>query len=294
MGAERRPWPPGVEEVRVQLGGKVAVVTGAASGIGRATAAAFAAAGMRVVLADIEEGPLAEATAALAAEGAEVVAVPTDVSLAASVASLRDAALDAFGAVHVVHNNAGVGAGGPIWTLTEADWQWVLGVNLMGVVHGVSTFVPLLIEQGEGHVVNTASVAGLVSAPMLGPYNASKHAVVTLSETLHADLQLAGITGVGVSVVCPGFVRTRIAASARNRPAHLRPEGTAALDEAAAGVMDQLVAGGIDPAEVAAAIVEAVRENRFWVLTHPAMDPFIAARTERILAREAPAITPIL
>lgn len=278
----------------MELEGKVAVVTGAASGIGRATAQAFAEAGMKVVLADIEEAPLVEAARALAAAGAEVVAVPTDVSDAGSVAALRDRALEAFGAVHVVHNNAGVGAGGPLWEVTEADWQWVLGVNLMGVVHGIRAFVPLFIAAGEGHVVNTASVAGLVSSPMLGPYNASKHAVVTISETLHADLQLAGATGVGVSVVCPGFVRTRIAEAARNRPAHLGPAGGPPADGPAAAMVAQMVAAGIDPAEVAAAVVGAVRENRFWVLTHPAMDPYIAARTERILAREAPAITPIL
>ena len=142
----------------------------------------------------------------------------TDVSDAASVQALRDRALDRFGAVHLVHNNAGIGLGGPIWEVSEEDWRWILGVNLWGVIHGVATFVPLLIEQGEGHVVNTASIAGLIAAPFLGPYNATKQAVVAISETLFKDLQAVGAP-IGVSVLCPGFVQTRIAESERNRPA---------------------------------------------------------------------------
>jgi NAD(P)-dependent dehydrogenase (short-subunit alcohol dehydrogenase family) len=155
------------------LTGKVAVVTGAASGIGKAVALRAADEGMRVVLADIEEAPLKEADGEVAARGAETLTVVTDVSDAASVRALRDRALDAFGAVHLVHNNAGVGGGGPIWEVPEQDWRWILSVNLWGVVNGIAAFVPLLIEQGEGHVVNTASIAGLVTAPFLGPYNAT-------------------------------------------------------------------------------------------------------------------------
>src|SRR5580704_6437907 len=199
---------------------KVAVITGGASGIGKAVAARAAAEGMKIVVADIEEGPLKEAEAEISSTGADVLGVVADVSDAASVRDVRDRALDRFGAVHLVHNNAGIGLGGPIWEVSEQDWRWILGVNLWGVVHGIATFVPLLLEQGEGHIVNTASVAGLIVAPFLGPYNATKQAVVAISETLFKDLQSVGAPmGVGVSVLCPGFVRTRIAESDRNRPA---------------------------------------------------------------------------
>ena len=173
---------------------------------------------MKIVLGDIEEGPLKEAVDDLTSKGAEALGVVTDVSDAASVRALRDRALDRFGTVHLVHNNAGIGLGGPIWEVSEEDWRWILGVNLWGVVHGVATFVPVLIEQGEGHVVNTASIAGLIAAPFLGPYNATKQAVVAISETLFKDLQAVGAP-IGVSVLCPGFVQTRIAESDRNRPA---------------------------------------------------------------------------
>src|SRR5580698_5014975 len=205
------------------LGGKVAVITGGASGIGRAVAERAAAEGMQLVLGDIEEGPLQQAVDDLTGAGAEVIGGRTDVADRASVEALRDRALDRFGAVHLVHNNAGIGLGGPIWEVTEEDWRWILGVNLWGVVHGVATFTPLLIEQGEGHIVNTASVAGLIAAPFLGPYNATKQAVVAISETLFKDLQAVGAP-VGVSVLCPGFVRTRIAESERHRPEWAAPD----------------------------------------------------------------------
>ena len=194
------------------LQGKVAVITGGASGIGRAVAGRAAAEGMKVVLGDIEEGPLKEAVGDLTSSGAEALGVVTDVSDGASVEALRDQALDRFGAVHLVHNNAGIGLGGPIWEVSEEDWRWILGVNLWGVIHGVRTFTPLLVEQGEGHIVNTASIAGFIAAPFLGPYNATKQAVVAISETLFKDLQ-AVASPVGVSVLCPGFVQTRIASA---------------------------------------------------------------------------------
>jgi NAD(P)-dependent dehydrogenase (short-subunit alcohol dehydrogenase family) len=275
-----------------QLEGRVAVVTGAASGIGRAVAEHLAAAGMRLVLADIEEAALAEAAGALAASGTDVVAVPTDVSDGASVEALRDRALDAFGAVHLVHNNAGVGGGGPIWTIPESTWRWLIDVNLWGVIHGIRAFVPLLVEQGEGHVVNTASIAGLMSAPLMGPYNATKHAVVTISETLHNDLRMFG-SSVGVSVLCPGFVRTRIAESHRNRPAYVPADDS---PEAAVGreVMSQLIAGGIDPGQIAAAVLDAVRTDRFYILTHPELDQHVRNRTERILEGRSPDSPPIV
>jgi NAD(P)-dependent dehydrogenase (short-subunit alcohol dehydrogenase family) len=273
-----------------ELEGKVAVVTGGASGIGKAVAGAAVGAGMRVVIADIEEGALKAAADELASDGAEVLCVVTDVADAASVRELRDRSLDRFGAVHVVHNNAGVGLGGPIWEIPDADWQWILGVNLWGVVHGISTFVPLLIEQGEGHVVNTASIAGLTSAPFLGPYNATKQAVVAISETLYKDLQAAGVTGIGVSVLCPGFVQTRIAESDRNRPAwapEREVEGAAEMRAAIQGLVDT----GIPAEVVGREVIAAVRNDTFYILTHPELDDAVATRFEDIRQRRPPSAT---
>ena len=202
-----------------ELRGKVAVVTGAASGIGRAMAERFAREGMKVVLADVQEKPLAEAREASAAAGAEVIAVPTDVSKWEQVEALARRAVEAFGAAHVLCNNAGVAVGGVAWETPVADWEWILGVNQWGVVHGIRAFVPRMIAQGEGHVVNTASMAGLVSAPGMSAYCATKHAVVTISECLHHDFAITGNAGtMHVSVLCPGWVKTNIAESVRNRP----------------------------------------------------------------------------
>jgi len=278
-----------------KLEGKVAVITGAASGIGRAVALRAASEGMRVVLADIEEGPLKEAESEVGRRGAETVAVAVDVSDGASVRELRDRALEAFGAVHLVHNNAGVGGGGPIWDVPERDWRWILGVNLWGVVHGVATFVPLFIEQGEGHVVNTASIAGLTTAPFLGPYNATKQAVVAISETLFKDLQATGVSGVGVSVLCPGFVRTRIAESGRNRPAwapEREPGGAEGSEEIRTAISD-MIAGGIPPEEVAEQVMHAVRTDTFYIRTHPELDAAIATRFAEIVETRPPTITVI-
>jgi NAD(P)-dependent dehydrogenase (short-subunit alcohol dehydrogenase family) len=266
------------------LQGKVAVITGGASGIGKAVATRAATEGMKLVLGDIEERALKETEAELAGQGAEVIGVVTDVADADSVHELRDRALRQFGAVHLVHNNAGVGAGGPLWTVSEEDWRWILGVNLWGVIHGISTFVPLFIDQGEGHVVNTASVAGLTSSPMLGPYNATKHAVVTISETLYKDLQLAGAP-VGVSVLCPGFVQTGIGESDRNRPSWApEPEGAADM----AQVIRDLVAGGIPPAVVADRVIGAVKSDTFYILTHPELNEAIETRAQDILQGRPP------
>lgn len=275
------------------LEGKVAVITGGASGIGRAVAEKAAAEGMRVVLADIEEAALKEAEGALAAQGADALAVVTDVSDAASVRELRERALAQYGAVHLVHNNAGVGGGGPIWDVPEQDWRWILGVNLWGVIHGIATFVPLLIEQGEGHVVNTASIAGLTTAPFLGPYNATKQAVVAISETLFKDLQSTGVSGVGVSVLCPGFVRTRIGESARNRPAWA-PEPAAEDAEGAETLrtaISDMIAGGIPPETVAEKVLDAVRTDTFYIRTHPQLDTAIATRFAEIIETRPPTIT---
>jgi NAD(P)-dependent dehydrogenase (short-subunit alcohol dehydrogenase family) len=249
-----------------QLEGRVAVVTGGASGIGRALAQRFAAEGMRLVLADVEAAPLAATVAELEAGGAEVVGVEADVAVAADVEGVRERALRAFGAVHVVCNNAGVG-GGTIVDAPLALWEWTIGVNLMGVVHGVHTFLPLLLEQDEGHIVNTASLAGLGGVPGLGVYCATKFAVVGLSESLHHDLAARG-SGVGVSVLCPGFVQTRIGESNRNAPAAVaqwaeRPEAQAMAEFAQA-----LAAAGIPPETVADAVRDAIVDRTFFVVPH--------------------------
>jgi NAD(P)-dependent dehydrogenase (short-subunit alcohol dehydrogenase family) len=273
------------------LQGKVAVITGGGSGIGRAMATRAAADGMKIVLGDIEEGPLKEAVEELTGLGAEAIGVPTDVADLASVQGLRDQALDRFGAVHLVHNNAGIGLGGPIWEVREEDWRWILGVNLWGVIHGVATFVPLLIEQGEGHVVNTASIAGLIAAPFLGPYNATKQAVVAISETLFKDLQAVGAP-IGVSVLCPGFVQTRIAESERNRPQWAPDRDTPGAAELRGAVQD-MVDSGITPTAVADHVMDAVRTNTFYILTHPELDAAIATRFDDITQRRAPSPTMI-
>ena len=272
------------------LQGKVAVITGGASGIGKAVAAKAAAEGMKVVIGDIEEGALKEAERDLAADRTDVLAVVTDVSDAASVRALRDRALDRFGAVHLVHNNAGVGTGGPIWEIPEADWRWILGVNLWGVVHGIATFMPLLIEQGEGHVVNTASIAGLTTAPFLGPYNATKQAVVAISETLYKDLQIAGIAGIGVSVLCPGFVQTRIAESDRNRPGWAPDRDVEGAPEMRAAIQ-AMVDGGIPTAAVADRVLDAVRTDTFYILTHPELNEAVRTRFDDIVEGRPPSAT---
>jgi NAD(P)-dependent dehydrogenase (short-subunit alcohol dehydrogenase family) len=271
------------------LKGKVAVVTGAASGIGFGMAERFAAEGMRVVMADIEETALNDASKRLADTGATVLPVVTDVSKAESVEALAATTFDELGTAHVICNNAGVATGGPMWTLTERDWAWVIGVNLWGVIHGVRAFVPRLVEQGEGHVVNTASIAGLTSAPMMGPYNVSKHGVVTLSETLQQELGMQG-SPVKVSVLCPGWVQTRIGESDRNRPPELT-EGEGAPDpigEMGKEFLKTLVESGLPPAEVAGRVLDAIREERFYILTHPEMSPMIERRMHDILEGRTP------
>jgi NAD(P)-dependent dehydrogenase (short-subunit alcohol dehydrogenase family) len=245
---------------------RVAVVTGGASGIGRAMAERFAAEGMRLVLADVEERPLAAAVADLAADGATVVGVVADVSVATDVDAVRDRALDEFGAVHVVCNNAGVAGGGILGAPLEL-WQWVVGVNLWGVIHGVHTFLPLLLEQDEGHVVNTASLAGLHGVPGLGVYCTTKAAVVGLSESLWHDLRGLG-SHVGVSVLCPGFVQTQIGESVRNAPAELDGWRASETAEVTRQMANALAQAGIEPAVVAEHVVDAIREPRFYVVPH--------------------------
>lgn len=272
------------------LQGKVAVITGGASGIGKAVAAQAAAEGMKVVIADIEEGSLKATARELSADGADILAVATDVADAGSVQELRDRTLGHYGAVHLVHNNAGVGLGGPIWEIPEADWRWILGVNLWGVIHGISAFVPLFVEQGEGHIVNTASIAGLTTAPFIGPYNATKQAVVAMSETLFKDLQAEEATGVGVSVLCPGFVQTRIAESDRNRPAWAPDREVEGAGELRVAIQ-AMVEGGIPPDVVGDRVIEAVRTNTFYILTHPELRDAIQTRFDDILEGRPPSGT---
>lgn len=269
--------------------GKVAVVTGAASGIGRGLAHRFAAAGMKVVLADIEAAALAEAARDVGSKGAETLAVRTDVSKGADVEALAQATLDRFGGVHIVCNNAGVALSGLTWTFTIADWEWVLGVNLWGVVHGVRVFTPIMLSQGgEGHIVNTASLAGLTSGPGGAIYNVSKHGVVTLSETLYHELVMMGAP-LRVSVLCPGFVNTRIADAARNRPTELAdtaapPPGSAEMEQ----LGRVLLASGSAPAMIADRVFDAIANEHFYVLPHPEWKDVIQTRMEDILAERNP------
>lgn len=289
--------------------GKVAVVTGAASGIGLALATRFADEGMDVVMADVERDALDVAAKRLAGRvGAEhVLAVPTDVRDDAAVEALAAATFDRFGTAHVVCNNAGVGVGGLAWTVPADRWRWIIEVNLLAVAHGIRAFVPRMIEQGEGHVVNTASAAGLLTGPGMSPYYATKHGVVALSESLHFDLQLVG-GAVGVSVLCPEWVRTQIHESERNRPPEvgempgmpgLGADGESEVGEGQAESGDapalgdfvrSLVDSGLDPAEVAGMVVDAIRTGRFWITTHPTTVPTAQRRWEAIASDGRPVL----
>jgi NAD(P)-dependent dehydrogenase (short-subunit alcohol dehydrogenase family) len=270
-----------------KLEGRVAVVTGAGSGIGRAFAERFAAAKMRLVLADVEAEPLEEVAGALRAAGAEVEDAVLDVREAAAVDALADRCAARFGGAHVLCNNAGVAAGGPVWEVTEEDWNWVIGVNLVGVINGIRAFVPRMIAAGEeGHVVNTASVAGLTCPAFMGPYNVTKHAVVALSETLLAEIGSTGAP-IGVSVLCPGWVQTRIHESDRNKPGG-PVDDPESLFAAMREVVGKLIADGMTTDALVDHVMDAIRANRFWIRTHPDMEPMVAARCEAIIAGEAP------
>lgn len=280
--------------------GRVAVVTGAASGIGKALALGFAGEGANVVLADIEEAPLRTAEAEIAEQGVEALGVITDVTDPDSVGALAQATLDRFGAVHMVCNNAGVGGGGLIRNQQLVDWKWVVDVCLWGVIHGVHHFLPHLIEAEESHIMSTASVAGLMSVPGLGPYNAAKYGVVAIMETLHLEMQRDRNADVGVSVLCPGVVRTNIATAQRNRPEELRrqrrprPEGEAPSETADARRRNANIAAalerGMDPSEVAAKVIEAMYERRFWVLSHPELLADVNHRNQQLADLENPTI----
>jgi NAD(P)-dependent dehydrogenase (short-subunit alcohol dehydrogenase family) len=259
------------------LKGKVAFVTGAAAGIGYALAEAFGEAGMRVMLAGINEHNLDGAQRRLRAAGIAAERVQCDVGDRASVENAARATLAAFGKVHLVCNNAGVGMGGAFGTIPESDWEWAIRVNLMGVVHGTEIFVPLLEQHGEGgHVVNTSSISGLLAGPGMEPYAATKFAVVALSEGWR--LQLAP-RGIGVSVLCPGFVRTNIGTGHRNRPGGPRR----GADPERVAVLSQLVNAGMDPKMLAARVLEGIRDDELYIFTHPELKGAIQARFDAIL-----------
>jgi NAD(P)-dependent dehydrogenase (short-subunit alcohol dehydrogenase family) len=269
--------------------GKVAVITGAGSGFGREFARHAHALGMKLVLADVQRDALNAVVAELGGAGATVIGELVDVARGEDVQRLADRAYAELGAVHLLFNNAGVGCGGLVWENSDRDWQWVLGVNLWGVIHGIRHFVPRMIAGGEaGHVVNTASVAGLVCPPNMGVYNVSKHAVVALTETLQHDLRLAEAK-IGVSLLCPAFVPTGIAESHRNRPAELRGEPPTASQRAAHAALTKAVEGGkLTAQQVAQLTFEAVGAGRFYVLTHPQILPTVQLRFDDVLQGRDP------
>lgn len=273
--------------------GKVAVITGGASGIGLALARRAAGEGMRVVLADIEDAALQAAVAQIKALGAQAIGVRTDVSSAESVEALGKATLDAFGAAHLVFNNAGVGGvRAKAWEATTADWQWVLGVNVWGVIHGVRVFTPILMAQNEPcHIVNTASVAGFLAVGSTSPYAVSKHSVIALTEVLYHDLNEVGAK-VGASVLCPAWVATGIWNSQRNRPAELRDRAeTEAERNSRAQLKTLLEKGKVTPDDVATLTFTGVREGRFYLLPHPRILKDVGTRMQDILELRNPTRT---
>ena len=265
--------------------GKTAVVTGAASGMGRAFAERFAKAGMNVVLADIEQEALDRAVTELRQAEHNVIGVITNTMLRESVTALADKATAEFGNIHMLFNNAGVAGGRPgaaIWEAPDSDWDWVMGVNFWGVLYGLQAFVPRMLAHGEeGHIVNTASEAGLL--PNFGIYGVSKHGVLSLSETLWSDLKARG-ANVSASVLCPGIVRTNIDKAERNRPEGLADAATAGVERPISGMIQR----GMDPANVAEIVFESVTNDRFYILPHPTWDAMVRDRVEHILARGAP------
>jgi short-subunit dehydrogenase len=265
-----------------KLKGKVAAVTGAASGLGRAMALAFADEGMDLGLADVSD--LSEVRRAVEAKGVKASTMKVDVSKAEDVQEF----CDSLQAVHVVCNNAGVAVSGAAWENSVDDWRWILGVNLWGVIHGVRAFAPRLIAQDEGHIVNTASVAGLISPPASAAYNVTKHAVVTLSESLYHDLRERS-SRVGVSVLCPAYVPTGIADSERNRPAGSVPGQLSVETKAKQAMLRKAVTSGrLSAQDVARAVVAAIKAERFYILTHAKIKGAIRARLEDILEERSP------
>jgi NAD(P)-dependent dehydrogenase (short-subunit alcohol dehydrogenase family) len=271
---------------------RVAVVTGAGSGIGRALAKHAAQEGMRVVIADVELNALEESAAEVETAGAEVLVVPTDVSRADQVDALAGLVYERFGAVHVLCNNAGVFQAGITWQRELADWEWVMGVNFWGVLHGIRAFVPRMRDAGdEGHVVNTSSLAGLITGGYSAPYIASKFAVLALTECLAHDLRAEGAP-IGVSVLVPGLVDTKIAHSTRNRPDEPPSEAQAPDHHLVEQALRDLIArGGRPPDEVAGLVFDAVRSGRFFITTTEATEGMLRERFDAVLACELPPMT---
>jgi NAD(P)-dependent dehydrogenase (short-subunit alcohol dehydrogenase family) len=277
-----------------QFKGRTAVITGAASGFGLETARIAAREGMNVVMADVQADALDRAAAEIEGLGAKVLAQRVDVSQAAQVEALAAATRERFGAPHVVFNNAGVAGGGLVWESSLQDWQWVLGVNLMGVVHGVHAFTPMMLEAAaadaayEGHIVNTSSMAGLLSAPNMGVYNVSKHAVVTLTETLYQDLALV-TDQVTASVLCPYFVPTGIAQSHRNRPQDLKGGKPTRSQLVAQAMSDKAVGSGkVTAEEVAQKVFDALRDKRFYIYSHPQALKGVQTRLDDVMQGRNP------
>ncbi len=266
--------------------GRVAVITGAASGIGRGLARHAAREGMRVVLADVEADPLDGAVAEVAGLGAEAIGVRTDVSHEPDVRALADAAFERFGAVHLLCNNAGVFQAGVVWQRTQADWDWVMGVNFWGMLYGIRAFMPRLLEQADpSHIVNTASMAGMMTVAYSGPYVVSKFAAAALTECLAHDLRAQG-SSIGVSCLVPGYVDTRIAESTRNRPDEPPSEVTAPDHHFVAQVLkDQTAAQGRHPDEVGAIVFDAVRAGQFWIPTSDGYEALLESRADALLRR---------
>lgn len=270
--------------------GKVAVVTGAASGIGRGIAERCVLVGMKVVLADIDEEQLSEVKETLSASGGIVTAMRTDVSKRSDVEQLAEKTIDEFGSVHLLFNNAGVAAGVTPWEATWNDWEWVIGVNLWGVIHGVKIFTPIMLSQNtECHIVNTASGAGLCAGGASAPYVASKHAVVALSESLHLSLQQHSSL-VKVSVLCPGFVNTNIINTEQHRPAELlnEPVELSAMEKAGKELIEAAVKAGLSHSQVADQVFEAIENEKFYILTDKEWIKVIRLRVERLLRLENP------
>jgi NAD(P)-dependent dehydrogenase (short-subunit alcohol dehydrogenase family) len=271
----------------------VAVITGGASGLGLAMARRFAREGMKLVLADVQQDTLNRAVQEFEAQKVPVIGVRTDVSKAVDIEALADKTLKTFGAVHVLCNNAGVAPGGAVWENSAADWEWIMGVNVMGVIHGVRVFTPIMIKQDdEGHIVNTASVAGLLTLPGMGIYCVSKHAVVALSECLHHDLIERG-TKLRASVLCPAYVPTAISDSERNRPEHLRDNRERSAEEIARDeqLRHAVRSGRISAEQVAEAVFDAVAQERFYILTHKKIKGAIETRMQDILLERLPTNT---
>lgn len=264
----------------------MAVVTGAASGIGKGMAQRFAKEGMKVVMADVEKEALANAETELKKDGGQVSSFLCDVSDPKQVEGLAKHARETFGAVDILCNNAGVSSGGLLWDTPLDEWKWVIGVNLWGVIHGIHYFVPDMIKQGTpGHVVNTSSILGLVVGPFLGVYQTTKHAVLGVSETLHHELNMMQ-SKIKVSVLCPAAVNTKIAEAGRNRPAALGGASKGAGILAGAGTT--MLANGMSPEKIADQVFDAIQNEKFFILTHPEMDEAIRTRWDNVVNRKNP------